>query len=238
MQARKFLTAYNRIFIPLISILYALLIFTLTLIVSIPYLFLVVMILSIPIVMVLLMHFLGMYKFKPRLFGGIVILLVVLMITAGIYSTYFYDLNGVTTRDIDGTTLKTSITPFSGVDPNYNITVTTNYAHSLNNSYLYIYSGGTYHNRVNYSCLHPTKKNGITTMYYNTKLPPELYDVNYTINKTLTITSVGPVNVPRSTFYEFYVFALADKYIASIGVIYIAGIVAAYFFNNKNVIRK
>ena len=27
--------------------------------------------------MFLLMHFLGMYKFKPRLFGGIVILLVV-----------------------------------------------------------------------------------------------------------------------------------------------------------------
>ena len=238
MQARKFLTAHNIIFIPLISILYAVMMFTLTLIVPIPYLFLFVIILSIPIVMFLLMHFLGMYKFKPRLFGGLVILIVVLMIMAGVYSTYLYDSNGITTRDIDGTSLQTSITPFSGVDKNYNITVTTNYTHSLNNSYLYIYSSGIYNKTVNYSLLNHTKKDGITTMYYDTKLPAGLYDVNYTINKNLTISTAGPVNVPRTTFYEFYVFALADEYIASIGVIYIAGIVAAYFFSKKNVTGK
>jgi hypothetical protein len=234
MQPRKFLTAHNRIFIPLISVLYALMVFT----ISILYAFLFLLIFSIPVVMFLLMHFLGMYKFKARFFGGIVILLIVLMISAGIYSTYFYDLNGVTTKDINGTSLQTSITPFSGVDRNYNITVTTNYTSSLNSSYLYIYSGGTYAKTVNYSHLNHTKKDGITTMYYDTKLPSGLYDVNYTINKNLTISSAGPVNVPRLTFYEFYVFALADEYLASIGVLYIAGIVAAYFFTKKNVIGK
>lgn len=234
MQARKFLTDHNRIFIPLISILYSLMIFTISLFDA----FLILLIFSIPVVIFLAMHFFGMYKFKPRLFGGIVILLVVLMISAGIYSTYVYDLNGVTTSDINGTSLQTSITPFSGVDNNYNITITTNYTGSLNNSYLYIYSSGIYNETVHYSDLNHTKKDNITTMYYDTKLPSGLYDTNYTINKTLTITSAGPVNVPRLTFYEFYVFALADKYIASIGVMYIAGIVAAYFFSKKNLAGK
>ncbi|EQB73282.1 MAG: hypothetical protein AMDU4_FER2C00084G0014 [Ferroplasma sp. Type II] len=101
MQARKFLTDHNRIFIPLISVLYSLMVFT----VSIVYAFLLVLIFSIPVIIFLLMHFFGMYKFRPRLFGGLVILIVVLMIAAGIYSTYFYDLNGQHSQDIQGTSI-------------------------------------------------------------------------------------------------------------------------------------
>ena len=234
MQARKFLTDHNRIFIPLISILYSLLVFT----VSIVYAFLLVLIFSIPVIIFLLMHFFGMYKFRPRLFGGLVILIVVLMIAAGIYSTYFYDLNGQHSQDIQGTSMEINISPFSGVDKNYNITVTTNYTGSLNSSYLYIYSEGVYNKTVNYSSINHTTKNGITTMYYDTKLPSGLYDVNYTISKNLTITSPGPVNVGRFTFYEFYVFALTYEYIARIGILYVIGIVVAYFIGKNNVLKK
>ncbi len=179
-----------------------------------------------------------MYKFRPRLFGGLVILIVVLMIAAGIYSTYFYDLNGQHSQDIQGTSMEINISPFSGVDKNYNITVATNYTGSLNSSYLYIYSEGVYNKTVNYSSLNHTTKNGITTMYYDTKLPSGLYDVNYTISKNLTITSPGPVNVGRFTFYEFYVFALTYEYIARIGILYVIGIVVAYFIGKNNVLKK
>jgi hypothetical protein len=234
MQARKFLTDHNRIFIPLISILYSLMVFG----VSIVYAYLFLLIFSIPVLIFLLMHYLGMYKFKPRLFGGIVILLIVLIIAAGMYSTYFYDLNGEHRQDIKGTSIETHISPFSGVDKNYNITVTTNYTRSLNSSYLHIYSGGGYNKTVTYSHLHHTKTNGITTMYYDTKLPSGLYDVNYTVSKNLTITSAGPVNVGRFTFYEFYVFALADEYIASIGILYVIGIVMTYFVGKKGLLKR
>ena len=88
MKIREFLTRYNRLFIPLIAILYALLVFSLSLYyVYLPLLMFIILIFTIPIVMFLLMHFLGMYKFKPRLFGGIVILLVVLIIVGGMYSS-------------------------------------------------------------------------------------------------------------------------------------------------------
>ncbi len=233
MNIREFLKKYNRIFVPIIAILYALLIFT----VSIYYAYLFILIFTIPVVMFLLMHFLGMYKFKPRLFGGIVILLVVLLIAGGMYSTYFYDLSGKESKDINGTSITVDISPFSGVDKNYNFTVTTDYTGSLNSSYLYIYSGGTYSQNISYSKLNHTKHDGITTMYYDTKLPSGLYDTNYTIPGNITISTVGPVNVGRLTFYEVYVFALADEYIASIGILYVIGIVVAYFINKKGIIR-
>ncbi|WMT51469.1 MAG: hypothetical protein RE471_00975 [Ferroplasma sp.] len=233
MTIREFLTRHNRLFIPLIAILYALMVFS----VSIYYAYLFLLIFTIPVVMFLLMHFLGMYKFKPRLFGGIVILLVVLIIAGGMYSTYFYDLNGKESKDINGTSLNIDISPFSGVDKNYNFTVTTNYTGSLNGSYLYIYSGGTYSQNITYSKLNHTEKNGITTIYYDTKLPSGLYDTNYTIAGNITITTAGPVNVGRLTFYEFYVFALADEYIASIGVLYVIGIALAYFMSKRGIVK-
>ncbi|WP_337860434.1 hypothetical protein [Ferroplasma sp.] len=235
MNARKFLTVHNRIFIPLIAILYSLMVFT----VSIVNAYLFLLIFSIPVVIFLLMHFLGMYKFKPRLFGGIVILLVVLILAAGIYSTYFYDLNGVSSKDVNGVSLETDITPFSGVGNNYNITITTNYTGALlNSSFLYIYSSHIYNTTVKYTALHHVRKDNVTTMYYNTKLPSGLYDINYTISKNITISSPGPVNVGRFTFYEFYVFALADEYIASIGVLYVIGIAVTYFIGKKNLIKR
>jgi hypothetical protein len=235
MNARKFLTDHNRIFIPLIAILYSLMVFA----VSIVNAYLFLLIFTIPVVMFLLMHFLGMSRFKPRLFGGIVILLVVLMVAAGMYSTYFYDLNGVSRKNIDGFSLETDITPFSGVDKEYNITVETNYTGPLlDHSYLYIYSSHIYNKTVDFTELHPVTKDNVTTMYYNTKLPPGLYDVNYTISKNITISSAGPVNVGRFTFYEFYVYALADEYIASIGILYVIGIAVAYFIGKKNIMQR
>ncbi len=233
MNAMQFLKRYNRLFIPLIAILYAIMVFA----VSIYYAYLFLLIFTIPVVMFLLMHFLGMPKFKPRLFGGIVILLVVLIIAGGMYSTYFYDLNGKETQNISGTSITVIISPFSGVDKNYNFTVITDYNGSLNNSYLYIYSGETYSQNISYAHLNSTKNNGITTMYYDTKLPSGLYDTNYTIGGKLKISTAGPVNVGRATFYEFYVFALADEYIASIGILYVAGIVAAYFIGKKGIMK-
>ena len=238
MKIREFLTRHNRLFIPLIAILYALLVFSLSLYyVYLPLLMFIILIFTIPIVMFLLMHFLGMYKFKPRLFGGIVILLVVLIIVGGMYSTYFYDLNGKESKDINGTSINVDISPFSGVDKNYNFTIITDYKGSLNNSYLYIYSGGTYSQNISYNRLNHTEKNGIITMYYDTKLPSGLYDTNYTITGNITVTMAGPVNVNRVTFYEFYVFALEDRYIASIGILYVIGLTVAYFLGKKGITR-
>ncbi|MEM0140404.1 MAG: hypothetical protein QXZ44_07350 [Ferroplasma sp.] len=233
MNVRKYLTLHNRVFIPLIGIFYSTLVFYLALIDA----DFLVLVFSIPVVIFLLMHYLNMYKFKPRFFGGLTILVIVLLIAAGMYSTYFYDSSGITKETVNGTFLETTTAPFSGVDKNYTITITTNYTGNLNSSYLII-SSASAHTNITYAHLNATKKGDMTTMHYSTYLAPGLYDSNYTINKDTYIYSPGPVNVGRTPFYEYYVYAVGIEYMASIAILYIIGLTVAYFMKRNNVMKQ
>lgn len=234
MNARKFLRRYNRIFIPVGGILFSVLVFYLSLINPA----LLLLIFLIPVVIFLLMHYLNMYRFKPRFFGGIAILLVTLIIVSGIYSNALYTSNGIDKENIDNTLIETVITPYSGIHNNYNITVITNYTGILNQSYLRITSS-TYNKTIEYNDLHPERKNNETYMFYNAKnLPSGLYILNYTVNKNITMEVEGPIKVSEFTLFEYYVYAVALKYMLSIAILYLAGISIAYFFNKNKSIKK
>ena len=233
-NVKKTLRKNNRIFIPLSGILFSILAFYLALIN--PDLLLLVFL--IPVVIFLLMHYLNMYKFKPRFFGGVAILLVALIIVSGVYSNSLYTANGIEKENVDNTSIETAITPYSGIHSNYNITIITNYTGSLNSSHLRITSSG-YNHTINYNSLHSERKNNKTYMYYNAKnLPVGLYVVNYTISKNITMEVEGPIEVSGFTLFEYFIYAIAFKYMLSIGVLYIAGISIAYFFNKNKVIKK
>jgi len=235
MDAKKFLRKHNRIFIPLFGILFTVFVFFLALINSV----FLLLIFVIPVVIFLLMHYLNMYKFKPRFFGGIAILLIALIIVSGMYSNSVYTSSGIEKENIDNKLIETIITPYSGIHDNYNITVITNITGSaLDPSYLRIFSS-TYNKTMDYNNLSHKIIDNKTYIYYNAKnLSPGLYDVNFTVNKTITMESLGPVDVSSLTFYEYYVYAIAIKYMSYIGILYIIGIVIAHFFNKNKAIKK
>ncbi len=233
-EIKKILRKHNRIFIPVFGILFSVLVFYLALLNP----DLLLLIFLIPVVIFLLMHYLNMYKFKPRFFGGIVVLFVALIIVSGVYSNLLYTSNGIESENVGNTSIETAITPYSGIHSNYNITIITNYTGALSSSHLRITSSG-YNKTIGYSSLHPEIKNNKTYMYYNAKnLPTGLYVVNYTISKNITMEVEGPIKVSGFTLFEYYIYAIAFKYMLSIGALYIAGISIAYFFNKNKVIKK
>lgn len=233
MDVKKFLRKYNRIFIPVFGILFTVFVFFLALINSV----FLLLIFVIPVVIFLLMHYLNMYKFKPRFFGGIAILLIALIIVSGMYSNSVYTSSGIEKENIDNKLIETIITPYSGIHDKYNITVVTNIT-DLNSSYLKIFSS-TYNKTIDYNDLPHKTINNKTYIYYNANnLSPGLYDVNFTVNKTITMESLGPIAVSSLTFYEYYVYAITIKYMSYIGILYIIGIVIAHFFNKNKVIKK
>ncbi len=234
MNLREYLTKNNRVFVPLFSIIYSVAVFALSLVNA----YMIVLIFTIPVVMFVFMHYLKMYHFKPRLFGGLVIILIVLLIVAGMYSTYFYDENGISKETVKNTSLETMIEPFSGVDKNYSITIITNYTGNLTSSSLVISEDGAHNRTIPYSDLNATPPvNGTITMHYSTHLPSGLYDINYSINKSIYIDSPGPVNVGRSAFYGYYIYALGAEYIAALGILYVIGIIVAYFLGRSNTLK-
>ncbi len=237
MNFKSFLIKHNRIFIPVISIIPAVLIFYLS--VYIPELLLLIF--AIPVIIFLLMHFLNIYKFKPRLYGGLVILLIVLLIASGFYTNSLYSSGGTSHTTVDGAYMETSISPFTEYSGKYNITALTNYTGSLKNASIAIVS--LTHSQVeHYNSSYAIKKNGYSGFYLNIKLQPGIYRVYFNITtntgKNISMESIGPLNVSEFTMYEYYIFATAFKYIISIGILYIAGISIAYFMqrgalNNK-----
>ena len=136
MKFKGFLVKHNRIFIPVISIIPSALIFYMS--VYIPEL--IILIFAIPVIIFLLMHFLNIHTFKPRLFGGFAILLIVLLISSGFYTNSLYLSGGVSHNTVNGTYMETSISPFTEYSGEYNITSLTNYTGSLKNANITIIS--------------------------------------------------------------------------------------------------
>ncbi len=237
MKFKGFLVKHNRIFIPVISIIPSALIFYMS--VYIPEL--IILIFAIPVIIFLLMHFLNIHTFKPRLFGGFAILLIVLLISSGFYTNSLYLSGGVSHNTVNGTYMETSISPFTEYSGEYNITSLTNYTGSLKNANITIISS-THSIMERYNSSHAIKKNGYRGFYFDTKLPPGLYRVYFNITtnsgKNISMESIGPVNISEFTMYEYYIYAIAFKYIISLGVLYIAGISIAYFMQKGSLKNK
>ncbi|WP_287954575.1 hypothetical protein [Acidiplasma sp.] len=229
MRSQEFLKKHGKILVPVISTVISILIFVMALYVPEA----IILVFAIPVIIFILMHYSGIYRFKPRFFGGLIVLIIMLLVVAGIYSTDFYHSSGVTTTSENQTYMETIISPFTQTSGYYNITVKTNYTGNINSSYINIVSSN-YNKIYNYSSGEHETIGSYRLTYYHIKLPPGLYTVYFNISKKLYMESIGPVNVSAFTLYVYYIYAMADKYIIFLGILYIAGISIAYFMQKGN----
>ncbi|KAA8922314.1 hypothetical protein [Thermoplasma sp.] len=218
---------YSAVFI---LIIVALLAYALGYLVSyVESLFLLVFI--VPIIILVLMHYLGLYGLKKRLLYGVVIVFLAALLIASAESQVYYStdhpVSASYTTPVGSITATANVKPFSGSFPTYNFSLDISDYKDLKrfNFSLRIASPG-YEYNVSSGMLRNYTSGDQMVVYYDApsgSLPLGIYNYTFTFYN-YTLAAPGPINTPLSTWMADSVLSVTILYFIYYEIILLAGI--------------
>ena len=199
----EFIVRNNRVTAPIISVLASVILIYGSLFISEILLFMV------PVAVFIVMHYTKMYRIKTRILGSVMIFIIVAILAAAIFSDNVYSQQQIPISNTSSFgTISTYVTPYSGVNREYNFTMVVNANSPISitqfDPTINITDGISnlvvHASEIN----HLNKSNKDYVFYYNNdNLSAGIYTYNFSLNSTLYISNgQGPINTYETTFFE------------------------------------
>ncbi|MCY0851530.1 MAG: hypothetical protein OWQ34_02195 [Thermoplasma acidophilum] len=185
----------------------------------------------VPIIILVLMHYLGLYGLKKRLIYGVVIVFLAAVLIASAEAQVYYStdhpVSASYTTSAGSITATANVKPFSGSFPAYNFSLDISNYKDLKelNFSLRIASPGYVYN-VTGSMLKNYTSGDQMVVYYVASpgsLPLGIYNYTFTFYN-YTLAAPGPINAPLSTWLSDSVFSVTILYFIYYEIILLAGI--------------
>ncbi len=230
----EFIVKNNRVSAPVISVLASVVLIYASLFISEIFLFMV------PVAVFLVMHYTKMYRIKSRIFGSLMIFIIVAILAAAIFSdnVYSYKQLPISSTSSFGT-ISTYVTPFSGVNENYNFTMVVNATSPVNIGQFTPTINIT--NGASNVVIHPSEISHLNKSskeyifyYVSNNLSAGIYTYNFSLNNTLYISDgQGPINTYETTYFEANVpgYVISDLIIFEL--VFLIGVFLARSISNS-----
>ncbi|BAB59327.1 TVG0190639 [Thermoplasma volcanium GSS1] len=190
----------------------------------VPSLFLIVFL--VPIVILVLMHYFGLYGLRKRLlYGTVIVILAALLISSAESQVYYSSEHPITATYDNGISATATVSPFSGIMPSYNFSITiVNYEHLSSQNFSLTIASPTF--TLNETSLNSIAKGSDITLYYDVPaghLPLGIYNYSFHF-ANYTLTGPGPINTNLGTWIADSVISVSFLYFIYYEIILLAGI--------------
>ncbi len=233
-ELSEFIVKNNRVTAPIISIIASVILIYASLFISEILLFMV------PVAVFIVMHYTKMYRIKTRILGSLMIFIIVAILAAAIFSdnVYSYQQLPISSTSSFGT-ITTYVTPFSGVNKDYNFTMVVNASSPVNigefDPTINITNGATnlviHASQIN----HINKSASDYVFYYNSdNLSAGIYTYNFSLNSSLYISNgQGPINTYETTYFEDNIPSYVISDLVIFELIFLIGVFLARSISNS-----
>jgi hypothetical protein len=232
-ELSEFIVKNNRVTAPIISIIASVILIYASLFISSILFFMV------PVAVFIVMHYTKMYRIKTRILGSLMIFIIVAILAAAIFSDYGYSHQQPPSSTSSFGTITTYVTPFSGVNRDYNFTMVVNASSPLNigefDPTINITNGVT-HLVIHQSQInHINKSTRDYVFYYNSdNLSAGIYAYNFSLNSSLYISNVlGPINTYETTYFEDSILGYVISDLIIFELIFLIGVFLARSISNS-----
>ena len=233
-ELSEFIVKNNRVTAPIISIIASVILIYASLFISEILLFMV------PVAVFIVMHYTKMYGIKTRILGSLMIFIIVAILAAAIFSDNVYSYQQLPISSTSSfSTITTYVTPFSGVNRDYNFTMVLNTTSPVDLSNIHpvlnITNGATnlvYHGS---QIRNISKSPNDYVFYYNSdNLSAGIYTYNFSLNSSLYISNgQGPINTYETTYFEDNIPSYVISDLIIFELIFLIGVFLARSISNS-----
>lgn len=204
---------------------------------------------GVPLEFFLILHYTKLYKLKSRIYGSLMVFVVIAIVANGIYTNelYSYSHYSVSYTTPAGT-IVSEVTPIAGINSDHNFSLiytpssgvvqtldtklfdpTINITGSSSNLLIHSQSisGAT--------IADAQSPNGYSYVYYyvNTNLSEGIYSFNFSLNNTLHVSNQGPFNVAEGTYYGGTLLVFTVTYLIISEIVFLVGIFLGRSISNS-----
>lgn len=216
---------YNRILAPIVAVLLgALLLYAALFISDLEFL--------VPVEVFFVFHFFRIYRIKTRIIASLLVFLVIAIIGSAMYTQITYSYSGAAPVDhlSNGTNVSTTITPYHGPSPSYNLTYFVYGNTTLTDYWINVTS-----ETGSASPIHLTENdikvihnaNGTLNLYVvlNNITSSGLYEyILYLSNSTYFVPNLGPIVASWSDLFAYEMISYIPGFIIIFELIFLVGV--------------
>ncbi|PYB69090.1 MULTISPECIES: hypothetical protein [unclassified Thermoplasma] len=180
----------------------------------------------VPIVILILMHYLGLYGLKKRLIYGVVIVFIAALLISSAESQVYYSTDHPVSASYGSITATANVRPFSGNFPAYNFSLALdNYKDLKTLNFSLHIASSAYSANITTQLKNYTSGNQMIVYYVapSGSLPLGIYNYTFTF-ANYSLTAPGPINAPLNTWLADSVLFATILYFIYYEIILLAGI--------------